>query len=737
MSFSRLYCNYSFSDNKVFWDSSNRQTDNFEGQALRANFNKDFNWVEKDIIRDIAVNYCPIVGKLIFKMYENFKGIREIEMKSPYISKVILKNYRNFKDCTVNLSHKGVIIGENNVGKTNFIKALQLILDPSLSEETRCLNEDDFFDGLINPVENNLEIIIQIFISNYQNNGNIMAQLDDATVNDEGEKKLKVTYKYYPMENDSNNYGYIIYKGDNEENKFTYEDRKYLNIKVIKAIRDVEREINNSRNSPLSKLIKSYCIEKNDLNEIADSLSESGANILKLDEIIDIGRNINGSFSSILGMDSGLEVSLKTMNIEPNKILNSMKIMMANRESEDVSLGLNNLLYISLMLLLIKDKTIPSFIKKEKYEKLIVNSNSNVLVKCYEKNEKENYFLKENLSEHDKKDLYKFMDEYEPSEGGITILVIEEPEAHLHPSYQRLIYKDVIKRNDTSVILTTHSTHITSIADIKSIVHLHKKSNGETKINTTANLELEPMELSDLERYVDIKRGEIYLGRGVILVEGIAEEYLIPRFAEVMGKSLDERGIIVCNINCTNFKPYVKLLLKLDIPFVVITDGDFYIINEEDKKQFHIMDDSEGEFDNCGYLGIENIESLVKELEITNDDIPVDIEEKDKLFKELGFFIGYNTLEVDMMVSAAKDVNELNVFCDIFNSLTEGGQVQKNNFKNEIIDRQYWKCLKKIEGNGIGKGRFAQNFIGKATQAHIPQYVKEAIECIYEKVRLY
>ena len=86
-----------------------------------------------------------------------------------------------------------------------------------------------------------------------------------------------------------------------------------------------------------------------------------------------------------------------------------------------------------------------------------------------------------------------------------------------------------------------------------------------------------------------------------------------------------------------------------------------------------------------------NIETLIKELEITSDDIPVDIDEKDKFFKNLGFYVGNNTLEVDMMVSAAEDDSALKVFCQIFNNLTNGGEIQKNNFKNEIKDRQYWE----------------------------------------------
>ena len=87
-------------------------------------------------------------------------------MDSLYISRVVIKNYRNFKNLDVDLQHKSVIVGENNVGKTNFIKALQLILDPTLSDEDRMLSESDFNDSLDNPMDNDQEILIQIYISN-------------------------------------------------------------------------------------------------------------------------------------------------------------------------------------------------------------------------------------------------------------------------------------------------------------------------------------------------------------------------------------------------------------------------------------------------------------------------------------------------------------------------------------------------------------------------------------------
>ncbi len=64
------------------------------------------------------------------------------------ISRVSVQNFRNFKNLDVSLSEHAVIVGENRIGKSNFIYALRLILDPSLPDSARQLREEDFWDGL-------------------------------------------------------------------------------------------------------------------------------------------------------------------------------------------------------------------------------------------------------------------------------------------------------------------------------------------------------------------------------------------------------------------------------------------------------------------------------------------------------------------------------------------------------------------------------------------------------------
>src|SRR5262249_36847283 len=96
---------------------------------------------------------------------------------------------------------------------------------------------------------------------------------------------------------------------------------------------------------------------------------------------------------------------------------------------------------------------------------------------------------------------------------------------------------------------------------------------GTVGQSTTA-IDLTASEIDDLQRYLDVTRAEMLFARGVVLVEGDAERFLLPVFARSMERELDHLGISICSVAGTNFLPYAKFLAGLGIPFSVITDWD-------------------------------------------------------------------------------------------------------------------------------------------------------------------
>lgn len=664
------------------------------------------------------------------------------DYKNPFIQRVQIKNFRNYLDVDVTLDHKQVIIGENNVGKTNFLRAIQLILDRDFSDNDRQLTSDDFHDSIEAPMETGAEIEIKLHIQGYEHSRKLIAQFADAVISDEP-PTLQFVYKFYPdYDEDRNiiNYKYAIYKGNNPDNRFTNEDRSYINIYVIKALRDVERELRANKNSPLYKLVKQYEISVEHLEEISEALKEAAKGILELDEIVHIKKTLANRFTSLSGLQYDSEITLRTFDIDTERLLYNLQVYMGRKERpvSELSLGLANILYISLILILLKDKTILSIIKEEQYQELLEDDLNEILPELYEKTEKENYILKEDIDEDKIKELYLFMDEHNFRHQSFTILAVEEPEAHLHPVLQRLIYREVLHNSDTSVVFTTHSPYIASIAPLNSVVHIRKVEES-SNVFSTANLTIKEREKKDIERYIDVKRGEIYFGKGVILAEGITEEYLLPAFANLLETPLDDYGIVVCNIDSTNFKPYIQLLNCLNIPWVLFTDGDYYEITiekdsktgkDKEVKTYHILQ-SEGA--DSYYRGNELIAKTLTELSIVDeDDIPEDFSEQDDFFSEQDCFIGRYTLEVDMM--KCTDGDGIDIFKDVYEELITGGNKMQENFEDVIDDGDYWLALKKIEDN-VSKGRFAQRLSNDLTDTLIPTYIKNGLEKIVKIVQ--
>lgn len=663
------------------------------------------------------------------------------EYNNPYISRVKIKNFRNFLDVNVSLDHKQVIVGENNIGKTNFLRAIQLILDRDFSDNDRQLTESDFHDSIEDPMIKGEIIEITLEIRGYEHNKKLIAQFEDAIISVDP-PTLQFKYKYFPNIDDKGNiinYTYEIYKGKGEDYRFTYEDRSYINIYVIKALRDVERELRAGKNSTLYKLVKQYEISIEDLEEISEAMQLAADKILDLDEIIHIKNAIQERFESLSGLQSDTELTLRTFDVDTERLLYALQAYMGLQERpiSELSLGLANILYISLMLLLLKDKTIKPIIKNDDFKELLLKEPMGILAELYTQSEKGNFILNKEIDEDKFKYLYQFMDENNFKYQSFTILAVEEPESHLHPILQRLIYREVLHKSNTSVIFTSHSTFIASVTPLKSIVHI-RKVEGSSKVYSTATLGIDSKEKNDIERYIDAKRGDLYFGKAIILTEGITEEYLVPVAADLLGLPLDDHGIVVCNINSTNFKPYIQLLNALNIPWILFTDGDYYekVITTDPvtgkiniKKIVHLMPNGADLY----FKGNENVENILVNLGIlTEAEIPIDILEQDKLFREQGCYIGYHTFEVDMMEKSTLD--DIVIIKDIYSELMPGGSKMLANFVKEIDSQNYWGALKKLDDN-IGKGRFAQRIAGSFTKTMIPANIKSGLMTILKKVK--
>ena len=653
----------------------------------------------------------------------------------PYICRVHIENFRNFHSVDFSLGEKQVLIGENAVGKSNLLYALQLILDPTLSEKDRMLEESDFWDGIENPMDNGQHILIEIYLANFEDNKNLLAQLADASVMVEGKETLKISYKFFKKDAAKPDYSYIIYKGNDESRAFTYEDRKILNIRVIKAIRDVEAEMKSSRTSPLTQIIKQkYTVSKDVLSEISKALDEKGADTLQMGQVNDLESRLQRLLNDMVSFSADeFNVSLKTMNIDATKLLYALRPLINSRETGNTSLGINNILYVALILLLIEDDTIKTFLSGDLYRELLAQDHERLLEKSYKKStSSDDYALNlaalQDTTLYD--NLYAFFSDCVPTANGVTILAVEEPESHLHPIYQRLLYRHIMNKTNTSVMITTHSTHISSVAPITSLVHLITTKDGTT-VKTTADIDLSADDYSDLTRYIDVKRGELYTAKGIIFVEGISEEYLVPSFSKAKGVELDRLGVVICNINSTNFEPYCRFANALGIPYVIITDGDYYHIVDE-KKHFGDLEDASHV--DKGFDGLDRIYQMYQGT-VDPEYTRWDYNQKRKYFATLGAFVGEYTLEVDLFKKSTEQ--DRNILCSVFNQLTKGGHTQKNNFSAELSAGKYHKCLSKIESthSGIGKGRFSQRLANQVSASMVPDYVSDAIDAIVTKVR--
>jgi Predicted ATP-dependent endonuclease of the OLD family len=458
-----------------------------------------------------------------------------------------------------------VIIGHNNAGKTNLLKALSLVLDNSGTSKR--LDSDDFYKAIdLATLKQTPPLIkISLFISESKDenlNGDDLVTVSNWITKLDSPYEARLTYEFFlpEKEKDSYNkalseattiddgwriikrdfirkYSYKIWGGDPKfQNQAEGENLQKFDFQFLDAIRDVERDMFTGKSTLLKEVLQffmDYEIKKDftktkeqqteeikkKQKEFEDKATPVLAELLVRisegqKEILDYATQTGASFNKAKPNFEG--------SITEVELLSALRLIIEQQTGIKIpathnGLGYNNLIYMSLLL-----------------AKMQANADGNY----YGSNAK----------------VY-------------PILVIEEPEAHLHPSMQYKFLKflkENKKKKVRQVFVTSHSTHITSAVSLDEIICLHIENNnlnvgypGKVFGNTDADKESKAY----VERFLDATKSNMLFAQKIILVEGIAEQILMPTIAGYLDKEkqLEDHHIEVTNVGGRYFSHFLKL----------------------------------------------------------------------------------------------------------------------------------------------------------------------------------
>lgn len=520
-----------------------------------------------------------------------------------YLKYLQIVNYKNLKAVRFNFSQgANTIIGENDSGKSNAVTALRLLLDDSYYYNSKRLRESDFAYDLgewrghwiiisavfvdITSIDKQTEVCAEIvpeveneiFLNSYINSGtgdigtvtlfirpqkSVRKKLFEAHTKEEFEDLLKEVklsdYEfYYTSRSQADFTDHTVYKtivGDFETGSYCNPDdddtailgsklnitdvQDHISVMFVDALRDVANEMRKPRN-PIRRIVEAIesQIDPADIERIKKNISELNLSISEVREIGQIATQINSKLVDMIGMVYSPEIALKSqLNDEINALSRYLSIKPSNQNNmELLGLGHLNMIYMALKL---------------------VEFNFNRTREL------------------------------------INIMIIEEPEAHIHTHIQKTLFDNLkLTKDYTQVIMTTHSTQLSEASEISKINLI--KTNGVVsrvmqpieKLDQFGKnkLLLKNLKLSEcIERYLDAKRSVLLFSKGVLLVEGDGEEILIPNMARKgLGVTLDELGIGLINVGSIAFE-YIASLFdneRIQRYCSIITDRDIQAVAE-------------------------------------------------------------------------------------------------------------------------------------------------------------
>lgn len=475
-----------------------------------------------------------------------------------YLSELTLQGYKNFGNPFTIKFSKGlnVLIGENGVGKSAIIDALRLIL---LEDEfgRSSISDADFhreFRAKSRAAEA-IKISVQFGELSKEE---MVAFLPWTELSNNAQLSLQIDNK----PSNRGRYKRAIWGGVSRNSIFEWELLETIHCIYLPPLRDAESKLREGRGSRLARLLR--VLNKDELKK----LQEDGQPHPLEERVAEFNRG--------MVEDTGETISQANVLIK-TKLREALGSVFGQDTSIQFSETNFSRIAESLRLLFFPDLSIPD--KERLYRSLEENSlgYNNLL------------YLATVLAELTGDDLNG--KEY------LKVLLIEEPEAHLHPQLQVRLLKYLENQTeqnpDVQVIVTTHSPVLASAVSLETISHLSRNKGMAISIKDCG---LTSQNKSFLSRWLDVTKSTLLFAKGVILVEGIAEALVLPELAsrvlrdynkplsqdQKIPETLEEQGVAVINMNGIYFKHFMQLFCNLgtedhlSIPVLCagITDND-------------------------------------------------------------------------------------------------------------------------------------------------------------------
>lgn len=354
------------------------------------------------------------------------------------------------------------------------------------------------------------------------------------------------------------------------------------------------------------------------------------------------------------------------------------------------------------------------------------------------------------------------------------MLVIEEPEAHLHPTMQdkfiKFLNKNIEQKKVKQVFITTHSTFTTAAVQLDDLICLYRDGTkaciaypGRTFWEGADGTGINETSKKYVQRFLDATKSNMLFAERIIMVEGIAEQLLIPVLAEYIGISLADNHVAVLQVGGRYFEHFLRLFdqknsTAINRRIACITDIDPI------RKKKNVKGAS---FEKC-YPFEWGIEKTVYEYKLNTalaEKYPEQQGSNIRVFsqnKEFGKTLEYqlawdnpsNNLLLTESISNAGEladlmsmINEKNID-DMLNRMHESEEKQRIMM---AIQKSAWKDSEKKKAivssrylNSVGKGENAleltsvlkDNLLLKGTdkfvEFNVPEYILNAIKWVCE-----